>query len=81
MTSVDICLTARGPQVDEPWIWRLSRDFEVKVTIVKASVDEDYGWIQIRLDGALEEVQRATSWLMTTGMHVDALQRSLGATV
>lgn len=81
MTSVDINITARGAQVSEPWIWRLSREFETKVTIVKASVDEDYGWMQIRLEGAVEEVQRATSWLMTTGMHIDALQRSLGATL
>lgn len=80
MASVDINLTARDAQVEEPWIWRLSRDFNVQVTVVKANVDTDFGWMQIRLDGPLEEIQRATSWLMTTGMHVDALQRSIGST-
>ncbi len=79
MTSVEVNITARDKQVEEPWIWRLSRDFELKVTILKASVDAGFGTMTIRLDGAVEEVQRAISWLMTTGMHVDAKQRAVGA--
>lgn len=78
MASVDVHLTARKDQVGEPWVWQLSRDFNVRVTIVKASVDSDFGWIHVRLDGAVEEIQRATAWLMTTGLHVDAQQRSVG---
>ena len=49
------------------------------MTIRKANVDEDFGWMQIELEGPLEEVQRATAWLHTTGLHVDPLQRSVGA--
>ncbi len=79
MNSVEINLTAKDQQVGEPWLWRLSREFDVRVTVQKANVDSDYGWVQIRLDGPLEEIQRATAWLMTTGLHVDALQRSVGA--
>lgn len=79
MAEVDINLTARGSQVAEPWLWRLCREFECKVTITKANVDTDFGWIQVKLEGPTEEIQRATAWLMTTGMHVDALQRAVGA--
>lgn len=79
MAEVDINLVARAEQVSEPWLWRLGKEFDVKVNIIKASVDTDYGWVQIRLEGPLEEIQRATAWLMTTGLHVDALQRSVGA--
>lgn len=77
-TSVDINLTARRDQVQEPWLWRMSRDFDVQFNIVKASVEPDFGWMQIRLEGPVEEIQRATAWLMTTGLHVDAVQRSVG---
>ncbi len=77
MAEVDINLTARGTQVGEPWIWRLCREFDCKVIITKANVDSDFGWIQVRLEGATEEIQRATAWLMTTGMHVESLQRSV----
>lgn len=79
MTEVDINLTARGEQVAHPWIYRLCRDFDVEVSITKANVDTEFGWIQVRLKGAVEEIQRATAWLMTTGLHVDAEQRAVGA--
>lgn len=79
MAQVDINLTARGEQVREPWLWRLSKEFDVKVTLVKANIDTDFGWVQVQLEGPIEEIQRATAWLMTTGLHVDALQRSVSA--
>jgi ABC-type methionine transport system ATPase subunit len=79
MPQVEVNLSAHGAQVGQPWIWRLSREFEVKVNIVKASVDTGSGWMRIVLDGPVEEIQRATAWLMSTGMHVEALERSLGA--
>jgi ABC-type methionine transport system ATPase subunit len=79
VTKVDLNLVAGKEAVGEPWIWRLSRDFTVKVTIKKANVDTDYGWMQVELEGPLEEVQRATAWLMTTGLHVEAVQRAVGA--
>lgn len=79
MACVDVILVAGSEQVDKPWLWKLSRDFNVQVNIKKASVDSDYGWMQVELQGAVEEIQRATAWLMTTGMHVEASERALGA--
>lgn len=79
MATVDIKLTAKGGQSGEAWIWRLSREFDVKVNIVKASIESDFGWAQIRLEGPVEEIQRATAWLMTTGLHVEAEQRAVGS--
>ena len=80
MTTVDINITAGKDSVGEPWIWRLGRDFpNLKTTIKKANIDTDFGWVQVELEGPIEEIQRATAWLMTTGLHVEALQRSVGA--
>lgn len=79
MTQVDINITAGKDSVGEPWIWRLSREFNVKVTIKKANIDVDFGWVSLELEGPVEEIQRATAWLMTTGLHVEALQRAVGA--
>ncbi len=79
MPSVDVNITAGREQVREPWIWRLSRDFNVKANIKKANIDGDFGWMQLELDGDVEEIQRATAWLMTTGLHVEAQQRAVGA--
>jgi ABC-type methionine transport system ATPase subunit len=79
MAAVDVNLTAKGDQVGEAWIWRLAREFDLKVAILKANIDEDFGWAKVRLEGPVEEIQRAIAWLMTTGLHVDAEQRSVGA--
>ena len=79
MTSVDINITAGKEQVGEPWLWKLGRNFNLQVNLRKANIDDDYGWVQVELTGPIEEIQRATAWLMTTGMHVEALQRAVGA--
>lgn len=78
MESVAINITASKEQVNQPWIWQLGRNFNVKVNILKANIDEDFGWMQIELEGPVEDIQRATAWLMTTGMHIEALTRALG---
>jgi len=79
MAHVDVNVTAGREQVQEPWIWRLSRDFNVRVNVRKANIDADFGWVQVELEGSIEEIQRATAWLMTTGLTVEALQRAVGA--
>jgi len=79
LERIVVNIAAQKEQTQEPWIWRLSRDFNLRVNILKANVDEDFGWMQVALEGPLEEVQRAIAWLHTTGLHVDPLQRSVGA--
>jgi ABC-type methionine transport system ATPase subunit len=78
MATVDVNVSAGQAAVATPWISTLCRDFNIGVRIVKANVDTDFGWLQLQFDGPVEEIQRATAWLMTTGMHVEALQRQLG---
>lgn len=79
MAKVDLTVIASGAQVEEPWLWRLSREYDMTVNVVKASIDSDYGWAQIELEGPVEEIQRATAWLMTTGLNIEAKQRAVGA--
>jgi L-aspartate semialdehyde sulfurtransferase ferredoxin len=79
MTSVLVNVSAGKESVGEPWIWRISRNFNVKVNIVRANVDTDYGFMQVDLIGEVEDVQRTIAWLMTTGLHVEAQSRAVGA--
>jgi len=78
MENVDINVVAQQVQVRQPWIWQLSRDFEVKLVLKRAQVDLDSGRYLINLEGSVEELQRATAWLMSTGMHVEAQKRKMG---
>jgi ABC-type methionine transport system ATPase subunit len=79
MAQVDLKVSAGREQVKQPIVWRMSREFNVQVNITKANVDGDFGWLELSLEGPVEEIQRATAWLMTTGVHVEADQRAVGA--
>lgn len=79
VAKVEVTLVATKETAGQPWMWKLSREFNVKVNILKANVDSDSAWALIELEGPVEEIQRATAWLMTTGMHVEAMQRAVGA--
>lgn len=79
MTTVDLTITAGAQAVSKPWLWELGQKFRVKYNVVKANVDTDFGWVKLQLEGPVEEIQRATAWLMTTGMHIEAEQRAVGA--
>ena len=79
MTQVDLHVTSGRDQAGEPWLWRLCREFNLKIQVKRANVDLDFGWYELSLEGPVEEIQRSTAWLMTTGLHVEAEQRALGA--
>ncbi len=70
--------TRTGDQVKEPILYKLGHDYNVVTNILRAQVADDYGFIEVSIEGDLEEVQRSISWLMTTGLHINALQRSVG---
>jgi hypothetical protein len=79
MALITVEISTRTPdQANEPVIYRLGRDFNVVANIRRAQVTEDYAFLEIDLEGELEEVQRAVSWLHTTGLNVAAIQRSVG---
>mgnify|MGYP001187724274 CR=1 FL=1 len=78
-STVDLTIMARAEAVNQPWLWRLGQEFRVQVNIIKANIDSDYGWVHLQLEGPVEEIQRATAWLMTTGLHIEAQQRAVGA--
>jgi ABC-type methionine transport system ATPase subunit len=70
--------TRTASQVKAPIIQRLIKDHDVVVNIRRAQVTDDYGQMVVDIEGSLEEVQRAVSWLHTTGLDVRAEQRSVG---
>ncbi len=79
MESVRLDVVAGRQNVGEPWMNKLCREFNCVINIRRANIDEEYGFVELELTGDLEEVQRATTWLMTTGLHVEARERALGA--
>lgn len=79
MSEVELSIFADSQQTKTPWLSSLCRNFQVQLVIKKASADADMGAYVVSLSGSVEEIQRATAWLMTTGMQVEAKERALGA--
>ena len=78
MTTVHMTIATTNPEQEKvPWLWRLGREFDLKVNILKANINEDAGWAFVALEGPVEEIQRATAWLHTTGLHVEPVERSV----
>ena len=79
MTSVLVHVSGGSDAAKEPWLWQIGKDFNVRVNIVRANVDTDFGTMEIELTGPVEDIQRTIAWLMTTGLHVESQQRAVGA--
>ncbi len=79
MASITVRITTRTPQqVCEPIMYRLVQKFLITPNILRAEVNEEKGFLELELSGELEEVQRTIAWLNTTGLYIDAIQRSFG---
>jgi len=70
--------TRTADQADQPILYRLGKDFHVVTNLRKASLSEEGGYVEVDLEGPIEEVHRAIAWLHTTGLDVSALDRSVG---
>lgn len=70
--------TVTASQSNIPLLYRIGRDYEVVVNILEAEFNhETGGYMLINLSGPLGEIQRAIAYLHTTGVHIDARQRSV----
>ena len=79
MPTIRVRITSRSAeQVGQPILYRLGKDFAVTTNIRRAHITDDAALAEIELNGALEEVHRAVAWLHTTGLQIDALDRSVG---
>ena len=68
--------TVNAAQGHTSLLHRVGTDYAVVVNIEQAAFDdEDGGTIDVSLSGALLEVQRAISYLHTTGLRVNPRQR------
>jgi hypothetical protein len=70
--------TRTADQAQEPIVHRIGHDFRVVTNIRRAQVSEEGGFVDLDIEGALPEVQRAIAWLKTTGLSVEAQERSVG---
>lgn len=66
-------MTLPGALRDEPIIASLPQHFDVKVTIGRAHIEEDSGWVILDMEGEDAVVDDAVAWLEARGVKADRI--------
>ena len=74
MARTTVRLTFRGESLNDPIIYRLGKDFKVITNIRRADVAEGSGWVELDVDGAEAEVDRALEYCRSRGIGVQQLE-------
>jgi len=61
-------LTFHRDMYNRPILTNLAKRFRVAVVIRRAVLNEEGGWVEVRLEGPEEEIGRAMADLQTTGV-------------
>ncbi|HLJ54120.1 MAG TPA: NIL domain-containing protein [Chthonomonadaceae bacterium] len=72
MPAVDCELHARRDAIQRPILWRLVKMFNVVTNVRRARLTEDYGYVQLRIEGSTREVEQAQAYLESKGLIKDA---------
>lgn len=70
MPSHNIRLIYPQSQLDEPIVNHLLRRYDFTINILRASISEDQGWMDIQVSGKAAEIEDAISWLKDRGLEV-----------
>ena len=74
MARTTVRLTFRGDSLNDPIIYRLGKDFKVVTNIRRADVAEGSGWVELDVEGAKPEVDRALEYCRSRGIGVQELE-------
>lgn len=77
MKTLNITLTATAEQISEPILWKLGKDYDLKVNLLRGNFTEAGGSIVAELIGEVSELQRAIAWLQTTGVIMETSERAM----
>ncbi len=78
MVAKRIVLHFPRRQVEKPIIYRLVKDYDLEVNILKASISPDEeGLMALELKGNQENFDKGVNYLKSTGLIVDALSQSV----
>jgi ABC-type methionine transport system ATPase subunit len=66
-------LTFPEQLIQEPIIWRLSRQYDIITNVRRANVEDKVGWIILEVEGTEEALEQGIGWMTEMGVQVDRL--------
>ena len=73
MPKLRLHLTFPETLIQEPIIWRLSRQYDIITNVRRANVEENVGWILLEVEGDEEALDGGINWMKELGVQVDRL--------
>ena len=73
MTTSQLHLTFPQGVERERTVALLRTSFPLQLNIRRANVDPELSWIIVELTGEDDEIERAVTWLLDLGVHVDRI--------
>ena len=73
MPKLRLHLTFPETLIQEPIIWRLSRQYDIITNVRRANVEEKVGWVILEVEGAEEALDQGLAWMQEMGVQVDRL--------
>lgn len=71
-----VMLTPPQEMLREPVIYTLGQQFHVITNIYRAEVSEDWGWIEVELEGEETDIEQGIAWAISRGVRVDIIDDS-----
>ena len=59
---------------DQPILYNLGKKYRLIVTLEKANLSDEAGWVQVAFNGDPDEIQRAVADLNTMGVFVTPIE-------
>ncbi len=73
MARMRVRLTFPPERIQEPVIYHLVKDFDIR----RADVKADHGWVILELEAKEETLERGIAWLKGKGVKVDPVERDV----
>jgi ABC-type methionine transport system ATPase subunit len=70
MPSRSLRLNYPAALLRQPILNELIRTFDLSVNILRAQISLEEGWLELQVDGAESELDRAIAWLDQQGIQV-----------
>jgi ABC-type methionine transport system ATPase subunit len=74
MATARFHLTLPGALRDEPILTSLPRRFDLEVTVGRAHIEEDSGWVIVDMEGDGSAIVDAEAWLREQGITVERIE-------
>ncbi|MFC2031757.1 NIL domain-containing protein [Chloroflexota bacterium] len=73
MAKQRVMFTFTPETIAEPIIYNLGQQFNVITNIFQAELNLDKGWIELELNGEVQNIEAVISWVTSRGVKVDLI--------